>query len=121
MIPYFCGGDVYMNIDKKLIGIRIMIKRKEKGLSQEELSEMIGYSKNHISNIERGKYIPTTTFIFEICTVLGETPDYYLIGNPTEKTDKITELIKTLPKYSQNILLKLIKVYISEIANEQPK
>lgn len=47
MIPYFCGGDVYMNIDKKLIGIRIMIKRKEKGLSQEELSEMIGYSKNH--------------------------------------------------------------------------
>ena len=121
MIPYNYGGDIRMNMDKKLIGIRIMIKRKEKGLSQEELSEIIGYSKNHISNIERGKYIPTTAFIFEICAALGETPDYYLIGNPTESTDKITELIKTLPKHSQCILLKLIEVYISEITCEQQK
>lgn len=98
-----------------------MIKRKEKGISQEELSEMIGYSKNHISNIERGKYVPTTAFVFEICNTLGETPDYYLIGNATENTDKITSLIKTLPEYSQNILLKLIELYISEITKEQQK
>lgn len=108
-----------MDIDKKLIGIRIMIKRKEKGISQEELSEIIGYSKNHISNIERGKYIPTTAFVFAICNALGETPDYYLIGNCTEDTDKITTLIKTLPAYSQNILLKLIELYISEITKEE--
>lgn len=98
-----------------------MIKRKEKGISQEELSEMISYSKNHISNIERGKYVPTTAFVFEICNALGETPDYYLLGNPTANTDKITALIKTLPEYSQNILLKLIELYISEITNEQQK
>lgn len=98
-----------------------MIKRKEKGISQEELSEIIGYSKNHISNIERGKYVPTTAFVFEICNTLGETPDYYLIGNATENTDKITSLIKTLPEYSQNILLKLIELYISEITKEQQK
>lgn len=98
-----------------------MIKRKEKGISQEELSEMIGYSKNHISNIERGKYVPTTAFVFEICNTLGETPDYYLIGNATETTDKITSLSKTLPEYSQNILLKLIELYISEITKEQQK
>lgn len=93
-----------------------MIKRKEKGISQEELAEIIGYSKNHISNIERGKYVPTTAFIFEICNALGETPNYYLIGNPTESTDKITNLIKTLPENSQNILLKIIECYISEIS-----
>ena len=93
-----------------------MIKRKEKGISQEELAEIIGYSKNHISNIERGKYVPTTAFIFEICNALGETPNYYLIGNPTESTDKITNLIKALPENSQNILLKIIECYISEIS-----
>lgn len=98
-----------------------MIKRKENGISQEELSEMIGYSKNHISNIERGKYVPTTAFVFEICNALGETPDYYLIGNSTENTDKITTLVKTLPAYSQNILLKMIELYISEITNERQK
>ena len=106
-----------MNIDKKLIGIRIMLKRKEKGLTQEELAEQIGYSKNHLSSIERGKYIPATTFIFDICNTLGETPDYYLIGNTTEKTDKISSLIKTLPTDKQDLLIKLLECYINEIAN----
>ena len=98
-----------------------MTKRKEKGLSQEDLSEKIGFSKNHISNIERGKYIPTTAYLFAICNALGETPDYYLIGSPTKETDRITALIKTLPDYNQTILLKLLELYISEIANEQQK
>lgn len=40
-----------MKIDKKLIGIRIMTKRKECGLSQETLAEIIGYSKNHLSSV----------------------------------------------------------------------
>ena len=108
-----------MDIDKKLIGIRIMMKRKEKSMSQEELSEIIGYSKNHLSNIERGVYVPTTAFIFAICNALGETPNYYLIGNPTENTDKITTLIKVLPDDSQAILLKLIDCYISEIKGQK--
>lgn len=96
-----------------------MLKRKEKGISQEELSEIIGYSKNHISNIERGKYVPTTAFIFEICNALGETPDYYLIGKLTEETDRVATLFKTLPTYSQKILLKLLEVYISELSQEK--
>lgn len=108
-----------MDIDKKLIGIRIMMKRKEKSMSQEELSEIIGYSKNHLSNIERGVYVPITAFIFAICNALGETPNYYLIGNPTENTDKITSLIKVLPDDSQAILLKLIDCYISEIKGQK--
>lgn len=94
-----------------------MTKRKEKGYSQEQLSELIGFSKNHLSNIERGKYTPTTAFIFEICNVLGETPDYYLIGNPSQNTDKITAIIKTLPEIKQKILLKLIECYIEEYSN----
>lgn len=107
-----------MYLDKRLIGIRITIKRKEKNLSQEQLAEIIGFSKNHISNIERGKYIPTIPFVFKICNALGETPDYYLIGNPTETTDEITKLIKTLPKDNQKILIKLIECYISEKSKE---
>lgn len=91
-----------------------MTKRKEKGYSQEQLAELIGFSKNHLSNIERGKYTPTTAFIFEICNTLGETPDYYLIGNPSQNTDKITEVIKVLPENKQKILLKLIECYINE-------
>lgn len=108
-----------MNADKRLIGIRIMLKRKEKRISQEALAEMIGYSKNHISNIERGKYLPTTTFIFAVCNALGETPDWYLIGSPSDSTDEITSLINTLPESQREILLKLIKCYINESSKDK--
>lgn len=59
-----------------------MQRRKALGLTQEELSEQIGLSKNHLSNIERGIYLPTTQAVMQICTALGETPDYYLILKP---------------------------------------
>lgn len=48
-----------MEIDKKLIGIRIMQQRKAHGMTQEDLAEKIGYSKNHLSGVECGKYTPT--------------------------------------------------------------
>lgn len=71
--------------------------------------------------IQKEGNIPTTAYIFEICNVLGETPDYYLIGTPTKETDKITALIKTLPDSNQAILLKLLELYVSEISSEQQK
>lgn len=43
-----------MKINPKLVGIRIMQKRKEKSYSQEKLAELIDISKNHLSSIECG-------------------------------------------------------------------
>lgn len=106
-----------MELDKKLIGIRIMQRRKACGYTQEQLSEEIGLSKNHISSVERGHQVPTTQRIIKLCNVLGETPDYYLIGTPSSKTDKITELIKSLPSNVQEITCKLIETYIEAIHN----
>lgn len=107
---------MYVEINEKLIGIRIMQRRKALGLSQEELAEQVGLSKNHISNIECGKSMPTTRFILKICGILGETPDYYLIGKITEETNKITELAKRLPNESQRILCRILEVYLEQIS-----
>ena len=104
-----------MNNPKKLIGLRIMQKRKELGLSQENLAEKLGISKNHLSNIERSVYIPTVECIFKICETMGNTPDYYLIGTPSNETDEIVNLIKTMPAISQDKLLALIKFYINNL------
>ena len=97
-----------MKLDKKLVGIRIMQRRKEKDLTQEQLSEQIEISKNHLSSLERGIYLPTTPVLFRICNILGETPDYYLIGKVSVETDEMTKLIKSLPGRSQKIVLRLI-------------
>lgn len=105
-----------MKLDSKYIGIRILQKRKENGLSQEELSEKLGISKNHLSSIERGIYIPTTKLVIELCNVLGETPDYYLIGKITKEANETLNLLKKLPQKDQTIILKLIEKYIEETA-----
>lgn len=104
-----------MNNPKKLIGLRIMQRRKELGLSQEKLAEKLGISKNHLSNIERSVYIPTVECIFKICEAMGNTPDYYLIGTPSNETDEIVKLIKTLPRDKQQGIIKLLKFYIDNL------
>ena len=85
-----------VKINKKLIGVRIMQRSKTAGLTQDELAEKVGLSPNHISNIECGKNLPTTKFILQVCSILGETPDYYLLGKVGEDTDEITRLVREL-------------------------
>ena len=85
-----------VKINKKLIGVRIMQRRKTAGLTQDELAEKVGLSPNHISNIECGENLPTTKFILQVCSILGETPDYYLLGKVGEDTDEITRLVREL-------------------------
>ena len=44
--------------------------RTEKKLSQSELAEMVGVSRNTISSIETGQYEPTAKLAYVICIAL---------------------------------------------------
>lgn len=101
-----------MEMNNKEIGKRIMRLRKECGYTQDGLSELIGFSKNHLSGIECGKYTPTTSFIFKLCNVLGRTPDYYLIGQLSSTTDELTSLVRRLSVDEQQLVIKMIKLYL---------
>lgn len=94
-----------------------MQKRKERGLTQEELSELIDISKNHISSLERGIYLPTTKIIFSLCNVLGGTPDYYLIGRitPDEENDFLAIIKQFTPK-QRKIIEEMLKTYLNEFS-----
>lgn len=106
----------------KLVGIRIKPKRKEKSLTQEELSEKLNISTGQLSCIERGVYLPTTQNIYKICNILGEQPNYYLIGHiSSEREYKIIKLIEALPESYQNLLEEsielLVETYLKELNN----
>ncbi len=103
---------IYVQLNSIIIGRRIKQKRISAGLTQETLAERIGFSKNHVSSIERGKYLPTTHFIAQLCSELGETPDYYLIGRKVDETDEIMNLIRQLPQDKLEMLCKLLETYI---------
>ena len=102
-----------LDLDKYEIGRRIMHLRKRLGMTQECFSEQLGISKNHLSGIECGKYTVTTSFIFKLCNLSGETPDYFLIGRISPETDNITKLIRGLSEREQQIIIELIKTYMS--------
>lgn len=44
--------------------------RAEKGLSQAELAELVGVSRNTISSIETGQFSPTAKLALILCTAL---------------------------------------------------
>lgn len=101
-----------MEMNNKEIGKRIKRLRKEHGYTQDELSELLGFSKNHLSGIECGKYTATTPFIFRLCSILGRTPDYYLIGQVSSTTDDLTRLVRRLPEEEQQLIIKMIELYL---------
>ena len=101
-----------MEMNKREIGKRIARMRNACGLTQEQLCKLIGYSKNHLSGIERGTYTITAPMLFKLCTVLGNTPDYYLIGKISAEANEITRLIMRLSPNEQGMLEELLKVYV---------
>lgn len=53
------------------IGINIKKARKNKKLTQRELSEKVDISRNYISDIECGRYIPSVEKLLLIATALS--------------------------------------------------
>jgi len=54
--------------------------RREHGLSQEDLAERLGVSRQAVSKWELGQSYPETDKIVEICRMFEVTTDYLLIG-----------------------------------------
>ncbi|MEN6389193.1 MAG: helix-turn-helix transcriptional regulator [Syntrophomonas sp.] len=52
---------------------KLKLARIEHDLSQEQLAEMVGVTRQTISLIESGNYNPTLKLCTEICKVLGKT------------------------------------------------
>ena len=59
---------------KKELILRNNLKeiRKEKNLSQQELADLVGVSRNTISSIETGQYEPTAKLAYVICIALDK-------------------------------------------------
>jgi len=73
--------------DEKLlkeIGIRINAKRKERGLTQEQLAEMMDVSIQMISNLELGKKAVRPENLVKLCNALNVSADYILRGSRSE-------------------------------------
>ena len=58
--------------DKLILKNNLKSARQEKGLSQAELAQLVGVSRNTISSIEVGAFNPTAKLALILCTALDK-------------------------------------------------
>lgn len=58
----------------KHLGLNIAYYRKERGLSQMQLAELINISRTHMSRIETAECAVSLDVIFNICDALNVNP-----------------------------------------------
>lgn len=79
------------------MGNRILERRKQLRMTQEELAEKINVTPQMISTAELGKKAIRPENLLKICNVLGISADYVLTGKITyNDTCKICDKLRTL-------------------------
>ena len=63
---------------------RIAVVRKAKGLTQEQLGELLDVSRQAVSKWESGQTVPDALTIARLCTQLQVSADYVLLGREPE-------------------------------------
>ena len=58
----------------KYLGLNIAYYRKEKGLSQNQLAELVNISRTHMSRIETADCAVSLDVVFDICDTLHINP-----------------------------------------------
>lgn len=77
IIRYTINGDFMekKNFENyKYLGLNIAYYRKERGMSQNKLAELINISRTHMSRIETADCAVSLDVIFDICKVLNVDP-----------------------------------------------
>lgn len=91
------------------IGKRILDRRKQLRLTQDELAEKADLTSQTISSAELGKKALRPENVIKICTALEISTDYLLLGNITNSdysflADKVSDLTSTEYRYLEDII-----------------
>jgi transcriptional regulator with XRE-family HTH domain len=56
---------------RRLVGQNVRRIRTKKGLTQEQFSDLSGFSQQYLSDLERGRRNPTLVTVYELASALG--------------------------------------------------
>ncbi len=106
-----------MVLDYKLIGIRIKEFRNLKGLTQNQLAEMLDISNVYVSRLERGTAKISLEMTYKIANILDAPIGKILTGVDPESQDyldfEINELLKNCPNDKKKLIYDLIKTVMA--------
>ena len=94
------------------IGANIKAVREESHYTQEQLSELIGVTPNHLSAIERGYYGATPELIDRLCHIFSVSADRLFFG--ANELDDFSEIFiqkfKAIPPNQKPKVYRLISM-----------
>lgn len=86
-------------VDLVEIGKRIQMRRKQQGMTQEQLADKMDVSIQMVSNLERGNKAIRIENLIKLSQILNISTDYILTGKET--TDDMQTLTAQMANLSQ--------------------
>ncbi len=103
-----------MKSEKEKLGRRIKEIRRARGLSQEQLAELIGIEQKHVSRLEVGKSYPTIDRLEKIALALNVSMgSFFDSENQTsfgEKSKRLEQMLSELDNDYQLMILKFSQI-----------
>lgn len=95
------------------MGKRIIKKRKQLGLSQEELAARADVSPQMLSTAERGSKSVLSENLFKISHALGVTADYLLTGRMVDAdVNELSQKIMQAPPETQDKIERIVDIIL---------
>lgn len=103
------------DVDLAEIGKRIQSRRKQQGLTQEQLADRMNVSIQMISNLERGNKAIRIDNLINLSQILDVSTDYILTGKETQDDfHALTARIEALSPADRKMIEMLVDYCISE-------
>lgn len=121
-------GNISDNI-VSIIGSNIAELRKDKGLTQKDLADILHVSKSAVSHYEQGISIPTTQILISLADYFNVNVDY-LLGRCKDNikysdineiyqnhytVGKLLTMLLSLPKKQRKLLIELIDTMLGNL------
>lgn len=107
---------MWKQMDIRKIGQFIKSEREKLGMTQDELSKKIHIGREAISKWERGKTVPSTETILQLCKIINVTTDEFLAGERNTKIDVSLKLYEEQNKIRKKLKLMIVILFISTCA-----
>ena len=102
-------------VDLVEIGKRIQGRRKQMGLTQEQLADKMDVSIQMVSNLERGNKSIRIENLIKLSEILNISTDYILTGKETtEDMQVLTEQMTSLSQKERKMMKLLMDFCLSE-------
>ena len=97
-------------MDKTLLGGKIRIVRKEKGMTGETLAEICNINATYLRQIESGAKMPSLPVFISVCRALEASPSYLLSDILGEaESDELQKLWQTATPKQIRMISALIR------------